>query len=234
MPTEEHPPCTPEIATPLSDDRLARPIDAGGRRLDDPCMNLLAHALLAGADDDVRFGSLVGDFVRGAIDPALRVGVRAGIALHRSVDAYTDTHPRVVAARARFAPPFRRYAGILLDVWFDHLLARDWSRWAPVPLATYSREVRALLERRADEVPPRMRRFVEYLGRNDLPERYRERAMIADVFRGLSQRLSRDNPLAHAMPAIEAQADALEGDFAAFFPDLLAHAGRERARLGVP
>lgn len=197
-------------------------------------MNLLAHALLAGADDDVRFGSLVGDFVHGTIDPALAAGVRAGIALHRRVDAYTDAHPRLADARARFAPPFRRYAGILLDVWFDHLLAHDWAHWSDVPLAAYSRDVLALLERRADEMPPRMRRFVDYLRRNDLPARYRERAMIADVFRGLSQRLSRENPLARALPVVEAQADALEGDFAVFFPDLLAHAGRERARLGVP
>jgi len=196
-------------------------------------MNLLAHALLAGADDDVRFGSLIGDFVRGAIDPTLPAGVRAGIALHRGVDAYTDAHPRVVAARARFEPPFRRYAGIVLDVWFDHLLARDWSRWGAGPLTTFSDDVRALLDRRADEVPPRMRRFVEYLRRNDLPARYRERPMIADVFGGLSQRLSRENPLARALPVVEAQADALEADFAAFFPDLLAYAEHERARFGV-
>lgn len=195
-------------------------------------MNLLAHALLAGADDDVRFGSLIGDFVRGGIDPALAAGVRAGIALHRGVDAYTDAHPRVVDARARFAPPFRRYAGILLDVWFDHLLARDWPRWGEGALITFSHDVRALLERRTHEVPARMHRFVGYLHRNDLPTRYRERAMIADVFDGLSQRLSRENPLARALPVVEAQADALEGDFAAFFPDLLAYAERERARFG--
>ena len=196
-------------------------------------MNLLAHALLAGADDDVRFGSLIGDFVRGRIDPALPPNVRAGIALHRSVDGYTDAHAEVAAARRLFAPPFRRYAGILLDVWFDHLLARDWSRWGAGPLTTFSDDVRALLDRRADEVPPRMRRFVEYLRRNDLPARYRERPMIADVFGGLSQRLSRENPLARALPVVEAQADALEADFAAFFPDLLAYAEHERARFGV-
>lgn len=209
-----------------------RAIDAVAAPADDRRMNLLAHALLAGPDDDVRFGSLIGDFVRGAIDPALAPRVRAGIALHRAVDAYTDAHPRVADARAQFAPPYRRYAGILLDVWFDHLLARDWSRWGEGPLATFSVDVRALLERRADEVPPRMRRFVDYLRRNDLPERYRERAMIADVFRGLSQRLSRENPLAQALPVVETQAGALEADFAAFFPDLLAYAERERARLG--
>src|SRR6478609_8124795 len=111
-------------------------------------MNLLAHALLAGGDDDVRFGSMIGDFVRGAIDPALPDGVRGGIALHRAVDAYTDAHAEVVAARALFEPPYRRYAGILLDVWFDHLLARDWPRHAAGSLHAFSREVQALLRQR--------------------------------------------------------------------------------------
>jgi len=74
-------------------------------------------------------GSLIGDFVRGRIDPALPPKVRAGIALHRAIDAYTDAHADVAAARALFEPPFRRYAGILLDMWFDHLLARQWARF---------------------------------------------------------------------------------------------------------
>jgi len=196
-------------------------------------MNLLAHSLLAGDDDDVRFGSMIGDFVRGAIDPALPDGVRGGIALHRAVDAYTDAHAEVVAARALFEPPFRRYAGILLDVWFDHLLARDWSHHVDGSLDEFSREVRALLQRRAAQLPSRMHGFAAYLHRNDLPEAYRERAMIEDVLRGLSQRLSRNNPLAHALPVIDAHAAPIRRHFEAFFPDLRAHAQRERARLGA-
>ena len=196
-------------------------------------MNLLAHALLAGDDEDVRFGNVIGDFVRGAIDPSLPAGVREGIALHRLVDTYTDAHAEVVAARALLEPPHRRYAGILLDVWFDHLLARDWSRHAEGSLRAFSREVQALLLRRAADLPSSMHGFAAYLHRNDLPEAYRERAMIADVLRGLSQRLSRTNPLAHALPAIESRAAPIRRHFEAFFPDLRAYARRERDRLAA-
>ncbi len=190
-------------------------------------MNLLAHALLAGDDDDVRFGSVIGDFVRGAIDPALPAGVREGIALHRAVDAYTDAHPEVVAARALFAPPFRRYAGILLDVWFDHLLARGWARAGDGSLAQFSGDVQDQLRRRSHELPARMRGFAAYVLRNDLPARYRERAMIAQVFFGLSQRIARANPVAIALPALVKHEDAIAAHFDAFFPDLRAHAARE-------
>jgi len=196
-------------------------------------MNHLAHALLAAPDEDCMLGGLVADFVRGALDPALPRGVRAGIALHRSIDTYTDAHPQVVAARALFEPPYRRYAGILLDVWFDHLLARDWARHADGSLHAFSAEVQRLLLARAGELPPRMRGFADYLQRNDLPEAYRERAMIGAVLHGLSQRLSRDNPLAQALPLIEALAAPIQRHFDAFFPDLRAHAQRERQRLGA-
>lgn len=86
-------------------------------------------------------GSLIADFLRGAIDPAMARGVRIGVALHRAVDVYTDAHPQVVAARARFAPPYRRYAGILLDMWFDHLLAREWERHGDGSLHDFSQRV---------------------------------------------------------------------------------------------
>ena len=189
-------------------------------------MNHLAHALLGRAEAGLMLGSLTADFVRGAIDPALPPGVRAGIALHRAIDVYTDAHPQVVAARARFAPPYRRYAGILLDVWFDHLLAREWATYGDGSLAAFSREVQALLGTRAAELPPRMHGFARYLQANDLPAAYRELAMIDQVLRGLSGRLNHANPLADALPLLQAQAPALEQHFAAFFPELVAYAAR--------
>src|SRR5699024_8931556 len=101
-------------------------------------MNFLAHALLAGDDPDLEVGGILGDFVRGRPDPTLPAGLRRGIALHRAVDAFTDRHPDVAAARRLFDPPWRRYAGIMLDVWFDHCLARDFGRWSDWPLEVFS------------------------------------------------------------------------------------------------
>lgn len=187
-------------------------------------MNLLAHALLAGDDDDVRFGSIIGDFVRGAIDPELPAGVRAGIALHRAVDAYTDAHPQVADARALFTPPLRRYAGILLDVWFDHLLAREWEGLVGGSLPAFSLSLQALLRQRSAHLPPRMRGFAAYVLRNDLPQRYQDREMIAHVFLGLSQRITRANPVAVALPAIVAHEAPIAARFEAFFPELRAYA----------
>jgi acyl carrier protein phosphodiesterase len=194
-------------------------------------MNLLAHALLAAPDAEIMLGSVIGDFVRGRIDPALPPKVRAGVALHRAIDAYTDSHAVVAAARALFAPPFRRYAGILLDVWFDHLLARQWARFGEGDLDAFSDRVRSLLRIDAGLVPERMRGFVAYLEANDLPAEYRDIAMIGQALRGMSRRLKRVNPLGEALPVLAALHAPLQQCFDAFFPDLRNFADVERIRL---
>jgi acyl carrier protein phosphodiesterase len=196
-------------------------------------MNHLAHALLAAPDDDCMLGSLIADAVRGGIDPALPRGVRIGIALHRSVDVFTDAHAQVVDARALFEPPYRRYAGILLDIWFDHLLARDWAVYAGDPLHAFSQRVQQLLRTRVAELPTRMHGLARYMQANDLPEAYADVAMIERVLRGMSQRVSRTNPMADALPVLQALAAPLDRHFAAFFPDLVGHAARERVRLAA-
>jgi acyl carrier protein phosphodiesterase len=194
-------------------------------------MNILAHALLAAPDADRMFGSVIGDFVRGAIDPNLPPGVRAGIALHRAIDSYTDAHADVAEARALFAPPFRRYAGILLDVWFDHLLARQWTRYGEGALDDFSDTVRALLALNPARVPERMRAFVIYLDAHGLPAAYRDTAVVGDALRGMSRRLSRANPLGEALPALVALHAPLQRSFDAFFPALRNFAAMECVRL---
>jgi Uncharacterized protein conserved in bacteria len=93
-------------------------------------MNHLAHVLLAGDEEALQLGGMLGDFVHGRPDPQRwPERVIAGIRLHRAIDVYTDAHAEVLAAKARLPPPYRRYAGIALDMWFDHCLARDFTRW---------------------------------------------------------------------------------------------------------
>ncbi|MEX1829604.1 ACP phosphodiesterase [Luteibacter sp. CQ10] len=183
-------------------------------------MNVLAHALLAGGDSELRLGGTLGDFVRGTPDEALPPRVRQGIYLHRAIDGYTDSHPEVRAARERMPAPFRRYAGILLDVWFDHCLARDFARWSDEPLGAFSDSVRAELHEAEAILPEGLKRFLTYMDANDLPAGYIDPDRVAAAFGGLSRRLSRANPVAEAMPLLLADDGALRDAFDRFFPDL--------------
>jgi acyl carrier protein phosphodiesterase len=197
-------------------------------------MNHLAHAFLAGADDEVLLGGLLGDFWRGAPDSQWPAAIRAGVVLHRKIDVYTDSHEDVAGARALFAPPLRRYAGILLDVYFDHVLAADWPRHALEPLALLSARVERLLQENRDWLPPQLNRFAGYFARAGLFASYAERDTIERVLAGIGMRLKHDNPLAMAGPALWQREAELSAAFARFFPELVAFATLKREALLRP
>lgn len=195
-------------------------------------VNHLAHTLLAGNDEELQLGGMLGDFVHGQPDPLLySPQVIAGIRLHRAIDVYTDAHPVVLAAKALLPPPYRRYAGILLDMWFDHCLARDFSRWSGQPLQPYSDALRALLWRHDALLTPSLRQFRGYMTTHELPAGYVDRVVLDEALAGIGQRLRRANPLDSALPVLAAHETELQGCFEAFFPELQGFAREWVARL---
>lgn len=187
-------------------------------------MNVLAHALLAGDDAALRLGGVMGDFVHGMPDPAIPARVRDGIHLHRAIDTFTDSHDEVRAARERLPAPFRRYAGILLDMWFDHCLARDFAHWSDRSLDGFSMELREELRTAGPMLPDSLKHFLGYMDVNDLPAGYARAEAIGKSLRGISQRLTRANPVGDAMPLLLAEDAMLQETFERFFPQLRAFA----------
>jgi acyl carrier protein phosphodiesterase len=196
-------------------------------------MNHLAHALLADpGGTEFALGSALGDFTHGRPDPAWPAARRAGLRFHRAIDHYTDAHPEVVAARNLFVPPMRRYAGIVLDVWFDHLLVHDWRRYdGDESLVHFAPRWLALLDAHATELPASLRRFLGWMHAHGLPAAYGNADTLDAVFHALAQRLSRPSPIADALPSLVEHADALQHHFDAFFPDLAVRAGELRRTL---
>lgn len=195
-------------------------------------MNHLAHAILAGTDDpDFALGSAMGDFVHGRPDPAWPIAQRAGLRFHRAIDHYTDAHAEVAAARALFRPPMRRYAGIALDVWFDHLLVHTWNRHFDEPLPAFSHRWLALLDAHTAELPQQLRTFLHWMHAHDLPSAYGDETTLDVVFHAMATRLSRPSPLGDALPALRDHADAVSRHFDAFFPDLASYARTLRPEL---
>jgi acyl carrier protein phosphodiesterase len=159
-------------------------------------LNFLAHLLLAGDDEGLRLGAMLGDFVRGSralarYDAPTRLGIR----LHRHIDATTDALPAVTGLLEQLKPPFRRYGGIIIDLAFDHHLARRWDEFSAVPLAAFDQGVRKMLAEHDAIVPERLRGFMRYADRRGLFEAYREKSEILYSLRGVGRRLSRANPL---------------------------------------
>lgn len=192
-------------------------------------MNHLAHLLTAGSNEQVRLGVLMGDHVRGSkLETRYSDDIAMGIQLHRAVDSYTDQHPDLATARNLFEAPFRRYAGIMLDVYWDHLLSRDWEQHCEQPLEDFAHDAMDMLNRHFKELPVGLQRFTRYARVTGVLARYGEVPMLEQVFAGISQRLRHSNPLADAMPELREREAQLVETFAKFFPDLQEYARRWR------
>lgn len=203
-------------------------------------VNWLAHLYLARHSDAAMLGALLGDFAFGrtGLD---RYGAQAHreILLHRRIDRYTDTHPEVVALRDAFPGGLRRFAGIALDVHFDHLLARDWSRWAAftapaaAPLRAFTAHAYAVLAERLDELPPRLQAILPAMRGQDWLGGYRERAAVDHAVARIARRLSRQGDrLVACLPHLRGIEPQVDGAFERFFPELIDFARRERTALG--
>lgn len=199
-------------------------------------MNYLAHAWLARHSDDAILGAILGDFVFGHSTlqdwpPPIRIE----IVRHRRIDRYTDDHPAVVAARGLFdAAGLRRYAGIVLDVYFDHCLARDWARWNGAPLDDFTARVYRVLLASRDGLPPRLQAIAPRMAAHDWLGSYRERRNVDHAVRGIATRLSRNGErLVACLDVLHANEAAIEAAFERFFPELIDAAARLRSELAT-
>ena len=182
-------------------------------------MNYLAHLHLGGQRPGQLLGSLYGDFVKGRLQGQFAPEVEAAIQLHRRIDVFTDRHPLVDVALSRFSLTRRRYAGIVLDVFFDHCLARDWALYADRPLEVFTSDVYRALSSEP-QLPDRLARIAPYMVADDWLGSYREFDVLEQVLRGISRRLTRPEELAGAMKELRALYEPLSEDFRLFYPQL--------------
>ena len=194
-------------------------------------MNYLAHLYLAEQSREGLLGSLLGDFVKGRPDHRLPDGVRRGIVLHRAIDSYTDAHPRHRTSRNRISAPRRRFAGIIVDVCYDHFLARLWSDYSGESLDAFTARAYAVLHAHRDDLPDRLRRIAPRMIAEDWLGSYAELDNVGRALDGIARRITRRNSLAGALEDVETVYADLQSDFRHFFPELTARARALRAAL---
>ena len=192
-------------------------------------MNYLAHLLLAEQSPEGWLGALMGDFVKGRPDPSLGAALRRGIFLHRRIDSFTDAHPAHRASRNRIAGRRRRFAGIIVDLSYDHFLVLRWPRHSAAPLDEFTARVYATLTRHRDLLPPRLARIAPRMIAQDWLGSYRDLDALGAALDGIATRSPRSAPLAGAIADVRRCYGKLGDDFDVFFPELVAHAKALRA-----
>lgn len=195
-------------------------------------MNYLAHALLAGPLATDRIGAIIGDFVKGPLSPrpaGLSAALVDGVMLHRRIDSFADRHPAFIRSRMRVSADRRRVGGIMVDLFYDHFLARHWAQFSIQPLHAFTAETYQLIARHTDPLPADFLPVFERMASHDWLASYHDSSNVALALDRMSRfRLRQPNTLAGAGEELEREYAGLEADFLSFLPDALAFAAQVR------
>lgn len=187
-------------------------------------MNFLAHALLADGDPALIVGGVVGDWIKGPLPGRLPADLARGVALHRAIDSHAETNPAFCRSRNRVSPPRRRYAGILVDIFYDHLLAREWAKHHTIPLDAYCTNIYRHIAERLPDLPPAAHPALHMMASEDWLHSYGDIDSIADVLCRMARRARQPNPLAGGEAEFLADPAGYAKDFHAWLD-----AARQRA-----
>jgi acyl carrier protein phosphodiesterase len=190
-------------------------------------MNWLAHLLLSKPDVESRLGNLLADLLKGTERQNLNANILRGIEFHRLVDAFTDSHASVQRSKRRINSGYRRFAGIFVDVFYDHFLAKNWATYSPKPLESFTAEVYESFKTYPVKLPLAVSQLILRMADEDWLGGYRSVDGVENAAARLSKRLSMrfNKPFRlDAASELIANYSDLEMDFLEFFPELLKYA----------
>lgn len=190
-------------------------------------MNFLAHVYLSGENDEIRVGNFVADWIKGSDYKKYSPDISKGILLHRSIDTYTDSHPITRKSKGKLAHDYGKYAGIIIDIFYDHFLARDWEKYCKTPLNEYSTNLYQVLEQYMDIFPDEIRDFIPRFIRHRWLEIYASTEGIGRVLKGMSRHTSLPDHTEVAIQILHRYYEDFNGEFQEYFPGLIAYVEEE-------
>jgi acyl carrier protein phosphodiesterase len=186
-------------------------------------MNYLAHIFLSGVNDDVIIGNFIGDYVKGRDYNNYRPGIKKGILLHRRIDSFTDKHKIIIQSKSYFAPRYHKYAGIIIDILYDHFLVLNWDKYSPQSLDTYKEDLFDCLKKNYAVLPERVQFFVPSFIKNDWIGVYSSVEGIVLVLSRMAMRTTLPDYSEFAREVIHKYYIQLESEFLTYFPNIISY-----------
>lgn len=183
-------------------------------------MNFLAHMLLSCEGEESMVGNFIADFISNRELDQYPEGVREGVWLHRRIDSFTDSHPLVRKSARRLYSDHSKYSTVIIDVFYDHLLAVNWEQYSEVPLSDFAGGVYAVLERHQPMMPPVLQHRLPMMIADNWLIRYENLESIGFTIDRMKRRASRPHLMDNAIESLERHYEALDKEFNDFFPDL--------------
>ena len=189
-------------------------------------MNYLAHLYLSGPSDGVRLGNFIGDYVKGNRFSRYPPEIRKGILLHRQIDSFMDEHPLSHASAELFRARYTRFSRVIIDVVYDHYLAKNWDKYSDQSLHDFVNEVHKLFITNYFILPPQVRQFLPFLIRSRRMENYKNLSGIEKTLKIMASHTILPDHSAWAVEQIVKNDRQLQEQFTGFFEDI-----REMCRL---
>jgi len=190
-------------------------------------MNFLAHLFLSGNDDDIKLGNFSGDFLKGNSYLDFPPKFQKGVLLHRSIDSYTDSHAIVRNCKTYFAEKYQKYAGVVVDIAFDHFLIQTWPLFTTQPLSEFIEHTHALLQLRSDDLPRGAQKIVPNFIKKRWLETYHSTSGLELVYSRMAIRTSLPAYPGFAIRVIRENYNVFLNEFINFFYQIIKYVNRK-------
>jgi acyl carrier protein phosphodiesterase len=180
-------------------------------------LNYLAHIYLSNNDKSIQIGNFIADSIKGHRYEEFPKGIRTGILLHRQIDWFTDNNNIVKTSKRRLENRYGHYKGIIIDIFYDHFLAKNWNDYSDTPLKEFSQDFYKNLNNNFDILPDNIQRLMPYLIKDDWLTNYANLEGIKKVLAGINKRTHEKSQMHLAMKDLEDNYEEFEYDFTSFF-----------------
>lgn len=183
-------------------------------------MNFLAHIYLSGEDDFIKIGNFIADGIKGKKYKSYPEKIQIGILLHRKIDWFSDNDDLLKKSKRRLDKRYGHYKGVIIDIFYDHYLAKNWKNYSSIPLQDYTHEFYALLQNNKDALPDRIQFLMKYMIKDDWLTNYANLEGIEKVLIGMNRRTNEISSMNLAIHDLRANYKEFEEDFEVFFNKL--------------
>lgn len=194
-------------------------------------MNFLAHIYLSGIDEEMIIGNFIADGIKGKQYLKFPPGIQKGILLHRAIDTFTDSHPIVRQSTKRLHQNYGHYSGIIVDILYDHFLAKNWDQYATVPLTTFVENFYTLLHKHYDILPERIRKMMPHMISDNWLLSYATISGIGKILFQMNYRTKNKSKMNFAVEELELYYDDFENEFTLFFAELIHFSNTKRQEI---
>jgi acyl carrier protein phosphodiesterase len=183
-------------------------------------MNFLAHIYLSGDNDLIKIGNFMADGIRGKQFETYPLEIQKGIILHRFIDTYTDAHPIFRKSTKRLHDNYHHYAGVIVDVFYDHFLAKNWNNYSDESLTDFTNRFYQSLRDNHEFLSDRTKGMMPYMIEFNWLMSYQTVEGISKILTQMDSRTKNESKMRFSPNELIEYYSEFEQEFTSFFEDI--------------